>query len=262
MVSAVSNPALEALVAHIAPELIFGEVLLQALPDGYALRHVEDRSARALQPVPLTGLRALADFTEARQFRPLKSAPTLRQHWLCVVRTPAELEDALQRLYPGGVADWYAARQPHPPAVDYRDFTARQTGMYRVTTLLTDEQVAQVARAGCHPKFCLKRRLWKVKGLPPETVAEKSQLACLEPCAVLLEFARTAARVEQREKKNVPLSAEELASVAAALQQALEVSRADRREADFSAPDNPRRLRLLLEKIQPVLEMKDDNEKK
>lgn len=262
MVSAVSNPALEAFAAQIAPELVFGEVLLQALPDGYELRHVAARSTPDLQPVLMSALRALADFTEARQFRPLKSAPTLRQHWRCVVRTAAELDDALQRLYPGGVADWFAARQPNLPAVDYRDFTGRQTGMYRVTTLLTDEQVAQVARAGCHPRFCLKRRLWKVKGLPPEDVGEKSLLACLEPCAVLLEFARTAARLEQRERKSVPLAVEERASLAVALQQALEVARADRREADFSAPDNPRRLQLLLEKIKPVGEAKGDDEKK
>jgi hypothetical protein len=262
MVSAVSNPALEAFVAQIVPELIFGEVLLQAWPEGFELRHAADRSAPELRLVPITELRALADFTEACQFRPLKSAPTLRRGWRCVAHTPAELEDALQRLYPGGVADWFAALQPNPPAVDYREFTGRQTGMYRVTTLLTDEQVAQVARAGCHPRFCLKRRLWQVPGLPSEAVAEKSVLACLEPCSVLLEFARTAARLEQREKKNLSLAVEELASLAAALQHALEVPRPDRREADFSVADNPRRMRLLLEKIQPVLKTESDHEKK
>lgn len=263
MVSAVTNPALEAFVAHLAPELVFGEVLLQVRPEGYDLRHVADRSAPDLRDVPINELRALADFTKTRQFRPLKSAPTLQQGWRCVAHSQAELDEALQRLYPGGVADWFAANQLHPPAVDYRDYTGRQTGMYRVTTLLTDEQVMQVARAGCHPKFCLKRRLWKVKGLPPEEVAGKSLLACLEPCPVLLEFARTAARLEQREKKPLPLTAEELASLVTALQQALAVMKVDRREADFSAADNPRRLQLLLEKIQPVeKEAKGDDEKK
>lgn len=262
MVSALANPALEAFIARIVPELVFGEVLLQASPEGFELRHRVDGSTPGLQLLPLTELRTLADFTETRQFRPLKSAPTLRRGWRYVAGNPADLGDALQRLYPGGVADWFAADQANPPATGYRDFTGRQTGMYRVTTLLTDEQVVQVTRAGCHPGVCLKRRLWKVPGLPPEEVAEKSQLACLEPCPVLMEFARTAARLEQRDKQNMLLTAEEIASLTVALQHTLEVPQAGRGEADFSAPDNSRRTRLLLQKLQLAAETKGNDEKK
>jgi len=158
------------------------------------------------------------------------------------------LETALQHFYPGAMADWFAAQQPSPPITNYREFTNRQTGMYRITQMLTDAQVTQVTRAGCHADFCLKRRLWTVPGLAADTPAEKSLIPCLEPCAVLLEFARKATRIEQAD--DVALSAEDAATVAALLGWALEDHAGSQREADFDNPLNPRRLRLLLEKIR------------
>ncbi len=103
-----------------------------------------------------------------------------------------ELEAALQHLYPGAITDWFAAQAQPAPVTHYREFTDRQTGMYRVTTMLSDEQAAVMARACCHRRFCLKRRLWTVGSLGPEASGEKSLIPCLEPCAILLEFARKA----------------------------------------------------------------------
>jgi len=217
-----ANPALTALIPEIAPELVFGEVLISIAGDGYELRYREDRGAAGLRDVPIAELRSLAATTEAGEFRPLKAAPNLRRGWRCLARSAQELEEALRHLYPGAVADWFAARQTPPPVTDYRAFTARQSGMYRVTTTLSDGQVAAVARAGCHKRFCLKQRLWTVDGLEQDRAEDKSLLACLEPCAVLLEFARVIARALERGEappadKGVPT-----------------------READFSQGGNPR----------------------
>lgn len=206
MVSTVPNPALEFFAARITTELVLAEVLLRRVADGFDLRHVADRDAasgHALREMRVSELREIAQFTEQKQFRPLKSAPTLRRGWHCVARDLAELEEALRHLYPGAVADWFAARQPRPPVTHYREFTSRQTGMYRITTMLSDAQVAEVTRACCDKQFCLKQRLWTVEGLPPDDPAEKSLIACLEPCAVLLEFARTVVRKEQQGKPRV-----------------------------------------------------------
>ena len=92
-------------------------------------------------------------------------------------------------------------------------------------------------RAGCHGKFCLKQRLWTVNGLPPDSSEEKSLIPCLEPCALLLEFARKAMRLEQ----------------AVASGETIDIPRADEtnsemREADFESSSNPRRLQLAIEK--------------
>jgi hypothetical protein len=253
MVSAIPNPALDAFIARVSPEIVFAEAMVRKVLDGFDLRHVTDCDAPTLRLVSADQLREIAQFTAHKQFRPLKSAPTLQRGWHFLARNASELEHALQCLYPAGVADWFAAQCPAPPVTNYRDFAARQTGMYRVAASLSDEQVAHVARAGCHKRFCLKRRLWRVEGLAPDETSEKSLIPCLEPCAVLLEFARVAARIEQREKHNVLLTSDDLATVAIALERLAEAPRAETREADFAAPENGRRAQWVFEKLRPLL---------
>jgi hypothetical protein len=261
MVSSIPNPALDAFIARVAPELLFGEVLVRKISDEFELTNIWDRGGASLRIVSLAELRDIAQFTAAKQFRPLKSAPTLQRGWRFIARNSSELDAALQHLYPGAVADWFAALQPHPPVTHYRDFTARQTGMYRVTTL-SDGDVVLVARACCRKEFCLKHRLWTVEGLAAETAGEKSLIPCLEPCALLLEFARTAARIEQQEKRGVSLARSEMETCATALEQMVSHPRADLREADFGAADNPRRAQLLLEKFKPMLATESEHEHK
>ena len=253
-VTSASHPALQAFVAQIGRELVLAQALIRRVEPGYELRHVadRDRAAKTLRELRLTDLRELAQFTASGAFRPLKAAPSLPAGWLLRLKDDAALETALNQIYPGTIADWFAAQSPTPPVTNYREFSNRQTGMYRVTTMLDDEQAAQVARACCHKKFCLKRRIWTVNGLAPEAVEEKSLIPCLEPCAVLLEFARKAMRIEQEKKLKLELSPSEAVTLAVALRTALAHPAATLREADFNAPGNPRRMQLLLEEIQPL----------
>ena len=257
MVSAIANPAFEAFVAELRPEMVFGEVLIRKNADGFQLCHAQDREVAELRETDLTELRQLAQFTSANQFRPLKSAPTLRRGWRFATAHSPDLEMALQTIYPGAVADWFAAREPNPPVTHYRAHTSRQSGMYRITTTLTDLQAARVARAGCDRQFCLKQRLWTVEGLEPDRAEAKSVIPCLEPCAVLLEFARTATRLEQRSTP-VMMSPEEVEVVVAALEQR-DGRLATTREADFSAPQNPRRVQLILEKLTSAFVTRDEH---
>ena len=246
----VPNPALKAFVACIAPELVFAQVLLRRSGEGFELRHVLDRDVSSLREVAVNELRELAQFTEQKQFRPLKSAPTLRRGWRCVARDAAELDEALRHLYPGAMADWFAAQQSQPPVTHYREFTARQSGMYRITTMLSDAQVVEVARACCHRRFCLKQRLWTVEGLRPDAVPEKSLVPCLEPCAVLLEFARTVVRLQQAEESDAWPQKEEPVFSVEELERMASMRPVEIREADFSVPENPRRAQWCLEKLK------------
>ena len=262
MVSAIPNPALDAFVSRVSPEIVFAEVLVRKVSEGFDVRHAADRDVSTTRLVPVEQLREIAQFTEHKQFRPLKSAPTLQRGWRFLARNASELEEALQCLYPNGIADWFEAQDPSPTVTHYRDFTARQTGMYRVTALLSDEQVVPIARAGCHKMFCLKRRLWAVKGLAAEEIAAKSLIPCLEPCAVLLEFARVVARIEQGEKHDVPLTLDELATVVTALERLAGTPHPDARAGDVSAPDTGLRAQLVFEKLKPLLATNDEYEDK
>lgn len=252
---AFENPALKSFVAAFANDFEFAQVIISRRGSGYELRHVADRGANEtqLKLVPLAELRALAQTTEAGAFRPLKSAPNLRRGWRASIANDTELQTAINCLYPGALADWHAAQSPMPPITNFREFIDRQSGMYRITQMLTNAQAAQVITAACHKNFCIKRRLWSVENLVPDEAQAKSAIPCLEPCALLLEFARKAMRIGQEEKVSTPLAPSELDSLIAALEQAPEPPAGDIREGDFNAAMNPRRVQLLLEKLRPLV---------
>ncbi|HZV33706.1 MAG TPA: DR2241 family protein [Verrucomicrobiae bacterium] len=207
----IPNPALQHFVAQIGNELVIAQVLIARQGAGYELRHIEDRelAANSLRSVKPEDARALAQFTASGKFRPLKSAPTLQRGWRIAAAKDNELETALARLYPGAIADWHAAQSASPPVTHYRDYVNRQSGMYRITAMLTDAQAAEVARTVCDAKNCLKRRLWTVGGLAPDVAENKSIIPCLEPCAVLMEAARKAFRDAQEEKRSMELADDE-----------------------------------------------------
>jgi len=108
---------LQAFVAQIDRDLVLAQALIRRVEPGYELRHVADRgsAANALRELRLTDLRALAQFTASGAFRPLKAAPSLPAGWWLRVKDDAELDAALNQLYPGTIADWFAAQSPSPP---------------------------------------------------------------------------------------------------------------------------------------------------
>ena len=254
------KPSLGAFLAEPETDASFAQVAILHRDAAFELRHLDDRDADAgsLRLVPLSALRDLAQFTATRAFRPLKSAPNLQSGWRCLTNSAEELESALNSLYPGAPADWRAAQAKPAPVTGYRDFTNRQTGMYRNTQKLTDPQVAEVVKAVCHPRFCLKRRLWPAPALAEDAFEDKSLIACLEPCALLLECGRATFRMEQKDKLTCPLSPDDARTIQAALRRALSHPVDTVREADFSSPDNPRRIELALNKIEKALTPDED----
>ncbi len=233
------NPALEKFLQLFPDVTELAQVSIQRDAESFELCHVENRDTKkeSLKLTPESALRPLVDFTETKAFRPLKSAPNLQRGWRVIAANQEKLGFSLNTFYPNAIADWYAVNFCAAQPTDYREFTSRQTGMYRITTLLTDAQARPVIRACCHPKFCLKQRLWTVEGLAPDAAAEKSFIPCLEPCAILLEFARKAMRLEQATTAGTAPKAEESPEASEKI-----------READFENPRNPRRVQLEIEK--------------
>jgi hypothetical protein len=249
------NPALTAFLQEFGESIVFAQVLIRRIGPALELRHVADKeiSASDLKVFPPANCRSVAQHTSAGAFRPLKSAPSLIRGWLVTARDTEEFELALNQLYPGALADWFAARDQVPPVTSYRAFTARQTGMYRLTTFLNDVQVGEVIAGCCSASVCLKRRLWTVEGTPIDDPAAKSLIPCLEPCAVLLEFARKRARMEQEDRLPLQLGASEAATILEALQLVQSAPPAGIPEGDSSVPLNPRRLLMLREKLKRAL---------
>lgn len=250
-----TNPALHAFLAQLADGFTFVQVRIRPVVTGFDLRQVEDVAVAeaALAFTEISALRELAQTTAAGVFRPNKGAPTLRTGWRARAQNAHALETALRHLYPGGLADWFAGRAPAPPVTHYREFVARQTGLYRLTQILPDPLAAQTTRAGCAARFCLRQRLWTTPGLEPDPVAGKSALPCLEPCALLLDLARRAMKLAQEPKADFVLAESDVAVLIQALETALDHPAPDAREGNSAEAANPRRRQLLLEKLKPLL---------
>ena len=135
------NPDIAAFVKSFDDEIVFGQVVIRRMGNGFELRHQADSSVPSENLIDLKGteLRAWTQTAERGAFRPLKSAPNLRPGWRAAAMDGEALGLLLHYVYPGAVADWFAAGLAQPPVTSYRGFTARQTGMYRITTMLSDE---------------------------------------------------------------------------------------------------------------------------
>ena len=64
---------------------------------------------------------ALTRFDDAGNYRPLKTAPTLRHGWQLTVSSLAELRLALDHFYPGRLAAFFASESGGLEATSLRD---------------------------------------------------------------------------------------------------------------------------------------------
>ncbi len=194
-VSNIENPWLRAYVAGDWKERRLGEVQIVRVKDGFNLQHIA--YSEDLRLVHLSDLPTLVNFNTEGKFRPLKSVPDLPPGWFLHVKTADELAAALQIIYPNSLADLYATESKPLPTTDYRTFTNRQTGMYRITTFLDNNAVSDLTKKVCEA-ICLKDRLWAISGSTgPRLPRWRTGLVCLEPCAIFLESARKEVRALQ-----------------------------------------------------------------
>lgn len=249
--------AIRELASQGGASWLWGQVRVEAgEPGQWRLRHTSDSGVEwhALRRLAIEELLEWGDVDRHGSFRPLRSAPTLRDGWGCEVPDLGLLEDALNRLYPGSVADWWAFKEHGATAAtSFREFVNRQTGMYRSAQQLPAAAAEAAVRACCAPDICQKRRIWTVDSLGP---SDRGSFPCLEPCAVALEMARQAAKLERGPQVTLTLPESALQTLVFAL--SLVVSRriidgVGHEEGKLDAPHNTRRIKLLLERIQPEL---------
>jgi len=172
-----------------AGEWSIGQVLVRP---GITLRHVADASRPGLENFTRPeDARELAKYDAAGSYRPLKTAPNLRTGWLLTLSTIDELRLALDFLYPAAIGTRLALERGELVAFPLRATLGRQTGMYRVAQLITDEQAEEVIRETCD-EGCLRRRLWKISTV--DAIAAKPSdvpfVPCAEACNLLVAACR------------------------------------------------------------------------
>lgn len=142
-----------------------GEVALSRTDDsGYALCHRDDasRPARELKGWSRAeDAEEIARYDDAGAYRPLKTAPNLCHGWRLELSDLPTLRLALECLYPGRLGAFLQWRQGRLEVTSLRETLSRQTGMYRVTQKIDDEQaVAMVGRFCRSDGGCARTILW------------------------------------------------------------------------------------------------------
>lgn len=169
-----------------------GQIIVRRVAEGFELCHAADaaRADLALHVTP-EAARHIANYDDAGKFRPLKTAPTLAHGWRLVLPDAAALRRALDYFYPAMLGCAASFSRGELPAVPLRDKLARQTGMYRITQTITDEQAREMIDRFC--AGCLKQRLWELSAPNPRHVSfapGELPLLCHEACNLLVAEAR------------------------------------------------------------------------
>lgn len=184
--------------------LVIGEVLLGK---DHTLRHVSDigRTDLHLHGSPRDA-RLIARYDAAGEYRPLKTAPNLIRGWLLQAGSLEGMELALEFLYPGALGLWLAFLRGTLRPTALRQTLDRQTGMYRITQLLREDQALELVGTCCSFTGCLRTVLWDlepekgVNSLPEEKRSlstlplDRIPLICRELCNLVVAAARPIAK--------------------------------------------------------------------
>jgi sirohydrochlorin cobaltochelatase len=200
---------------------VIGQVQIRSIAQGsYSLRHVEDETAAEAslekhhQP---EAAREIARNDASGEFRPIKTAPTLKTGWQLDLATLSELLLALEFFYPAAIGMAMAQEKGSLQPVPLRDLLGRQTGMYRFANGITDPQASEIIAHCCATATkCLRRIVYPLDATQPLSGPAESKLGpdsghlpgqanaipllCMEACNHIVSAARKAAR-ENFEKK-------------------------------------------------------------
>jgi sirohydrochlorin cobaltochelatase len=194
-----------------------GELEFAKSADGYRLYHWADRDSLTAARVyrSIEDARQIAKYDSSGAYRPLKGAPNLPRGWLIQLANIDGLKRALDFFYPGAIGTWLAHRTGKADPVCLRQTLNRQTGMYRKTRKLTEDQAQNLVKEACRSDSrCLRTILWGIEeNRPPDFLpASKSNPSvdqtgqnrkalpylCLEACNLLVATARTAMKKPSR----------------------------------------------------------------
>ncbi len=191
--------------------LVFGQLYLTRNDESnFEACHLDDMGDKvSLVPVDsVTDLRELAKFDASGEYRPLKTAPTLKGGWKTCCDDAAEFLKRLDAIYPAVFATWiaYARGEHHPTSL--RRTLDRQTGMYRFAGTISDQLANRMMRELCHPG-CIRTIAWPINDDHPvsrlKAHPKHIPVICTEACTFAVDAARTLAK-EAFEKANAPVA--------------------------------------------------------
>jgi sirohydrochlorin cobaltochelatase len=182
-----------------------GQILMES---DFTLRHADDAGRDDLVRYGSPAdAREIARYDAEGNFRSLKTAPNLKGGWLLEVGTLEGMELALEFFYPSALGLWLSHLRGKLHPTTLRETLDRQTGMYRITQLLRDDQASELVGRCCTSEGgCLRTILWdlapghpitslpvsklSLEELPPDRIP----LLCRELCNLVVAAARPIAK--------------------------------------------------------------------
>ncbi len=139
-----------------------GQISIERSDRDFVLCHRDDLGRRDLHDYPAENAREIARFDDAGNYRPLKTAPDLRHGWRLEIVDLTELRLALDYFYPGRLAMFAEWKENRLTTTTLRETLDRQSGMYRVSAKISDEQINDLVGRFCRSNDgCLRTILWK-----------------------------------------------------------------------------------------------------
>jgi sirohydrochlorin cobaltochelatase len=213
---------LDSLVAEKISRI--GQLEIVSSGEGFVLCHRDDVGRTDLTNYEIDDALELAKFDDARSYRPLKTAPTLRHGWKIFARDLLQVEKVIDAIYPGRIAVLHAFKSDKLITTSLRETLGRQSGMYRAAAKISDEQIDGLVGNFCRSDGgCLRTILWKrdtsdkvpSPKLPSEkfdpavdqylsakrprsatAATESLPLLCQEACNLLVAACRDAVKME------------------------------------------------------------------
>lgn len=187
----------------------FGEIFVEHLPDAsFRARHRDDRETlEGLEELDsVRALREMAKWDADGEYRPLKTAPTLKSGWITTCDDPIEFLKRLDAIYPAVFATWVAYERGDHHPTPLRDTLDRQTGMYRFAGSITDQMANQIMRETC-ARGCLRTIAWPIDNSCPvsrlKRPARDIPVICTEACTFAVSEARRLVK-EAYDRANPP----------------------------------------------------------
>jgi sirohydrochlorin cobaltochelatase len=157
------NSVKRALEAALRDRCSLGQILIQKTDGSFVLCHRDDEVRNDLQRFEnAEDAIDIAKYDDAGNYRPLKTAPSLRHGWRLELETLEELRRALDCFYPGRLAVFAAWKGGKLQTTPLRETLDRQSGMYRVAAKISDSQINDFVADFCRSNGgCLRTILWK-----------------------------------------------------------------------------------------------------
>jgi sirohydrochlorin cobaltochelatase len=210
---------LESLLAEKTSRI--GQLEISASAGGFVVCHCDDVGRDDVTPYGIEDVFEIVKFDDSGNYRSLKTAPNLRHGWRIFINNAAELQQAIDAIYPGRLAVLRALESGELVTTSLRETLSRQSGMYRVAAKISDQQIDDLLGNFCRSDGgCLRTILWKRddKGtvpstkLPPEKfdpahdqmgTGEKCiPLLCQEACNLLVAACREEVKMEGASSSN------------------------------------------------------------